>query len=137
MRSFNNGAVPLERTVGKRAFQVIGVDYADPLYYRISPTKEGKAYILLFSCNLTRALHLQPLKEQTTNEFIRSRKPLIARRGRPQTIYSDNTKTFIAAVSWIKKVVKNVTVQNLLAHQEIKWKVNLVNPLGEVDNLKG
>ena len=76
-------------------------------------------------------------RTDTTNEFIRSRKLLIARRGRPQTIYSDNTKTFIAAVSWIKKVVKNVTVHNFLAHQEIKWKVNLANPLGGVGNLKG
>ena len=63
------GALPLDRTVGNRAFQVIGVDYAGPLYYRISRTKEEKAYILLFSCSLTRAIHLQPLKEQTTKEF--------------------------------------------------------------------
>ena len=119
------GVLPLNRTVGHRAFQVIGVDSAGPLYYRISPTKEGKAYILLFSCSLTRAIHLQPLKEQTTNEFIRSLKLLIARSGRPQTIYSDNAKTFTAAASWIKKVVKNESVHNFLAHQEIKWKFNL------------
>ena len=37
------GALLLNRTFGNRAFQVIGVDYARPLYYRISQTKEGKA----------------------------------------------------------------------------------------------
>ena len=79
------GALPLDRTVGNRAFQVIGVDYAGPLYYRISPTKKGKADILLFSCSLTRAIHLQLLKEQTTNEIIRSLKILIA-RGFPRYI---------------------------------------------------
>ena len=87
------GALSLDRTVGKRAFQVIGVDYAGPLYYRISPTKKGKAYILLISCSLTRVIHLQPLKEQTTGELIGSLKLLIARCGRPQTIYFDNAKT--------------------------------------------
>ena len=79
----------------------------------------------MFSCSFTRAIHLQPLKEQTANEFIRSFKLLIAKRGRPQTIYSDNAKTFTKAASWIKKVVKNETVQNFLAHQEIKWKFHL------------
>ena len=64
------GALSLDRTVGKRAFQVIGVDYAGPLYYRISPTKEGKAYILLISCSLSRVIHLQPLKEQTTDDRL-------------------------------------------------------------------
>ena len=79
----------------------------------------------MFSCSLTRAIHLQPLKEQTTKEFTRSLKLLIARHIRPQTIYPDNAKTFTAAASWIKKVVKNETVHNFLAHQEIKWKLNL------------
>ena len=75
---------------------------------------------LLFSCSLTRAIHLQPLKEQTRNEFIRSPKLSIARHGRPQTIYSDNAKTFTATASWIKKVVKNETVHYFLGHQKIK-----------------
>ena len=64
---------------------------------------------------MTRAIHLQPLKEQTTNEFIRSVKLLIGRRGRRQTIYSDNAKTFTAAARWIKKVLKIETVHNFLA----------------------
>ena len=115
----------MDRIVRNRTFQVIGVEYAGPLYYRISPTKKGKVYILLFSCSLTRVIHLQPLKEQTTNEFIRSLKLLIARRGRPRSIYSDNARTLTAAASSIKKVVKNETVYNFLAHPEIKWKFDL------------
>ena len=46
----------LDRTVANRAFQVIRVDYAGPLCYRISPIKERKTYILLFSCSLTGAI---------------------------------------------------------------------------------
>ena len=91
------GALPLDRTVGNRVFQVIAVDYAGPLCYRIFPTKEGKAYILLFPSSLARAIHLQPLKEETANKFIRSLKLLIVRRGLPRTIYSDNAKTYTAA----------------------------------------
>ena len=78
---------------------------------------------------------MQPLKERTTGEFIGSLKLLIARCGRPQTIYSDNAKAATAAASWIKKVVKNETVHNFLAHQEIKCKFN-VELLDGVENLK-
>ena len=47
------GALSSDRTVGNGVFQVTGVDYDGPLYYRISPTKEGKTFTLLFSCSLT------------------------------------------------------------------------------------
>ena len=50
------GSLPLDRTVANRAFQVIRVDYAGQLCYRISPIKEGKTCILLFSCSLTGAI---------------------------------------------------------------------------------
>ena len=51
-------------------------------------------YSLLFTCNLTTALHLEILSNQTTQEFMQALKLLIARRGRPKVIYSGNAKTF-------------------------------------------
>ena len=67
-------ANPLDQTVENRAFHVTGVNFAGSLYYKISPTKEGKTYTLLFSCSLTGAIHLQTLKEQRANKFIQSLK---------------------------------------------------------------
>jgi hypothetical protein len=51
--------LPLDRTVGSTPFEVLGVDYAGPLIYKINKTKDGKAYILLFACSLTRSIHLE------------------------------------------------------------------------------
>ena len=45
------GNLPREQTEGKTLFQVIGVDYAGPLKYRVKAKMEGKAYILLYSCS--------------------------------------------------------------------------------------
>ena len=42
-----------------------------------------KVYILLFTCRVSRAIHLEILTNQTTEEFIEALKRLIARRGRP------------------------------------------------------
>ena len=98
------GNLPLDRTVGSTPFEVLGVDYAGPLIYKINKTKDGKAYILLFACSLTRSIHLELLPDQTTENFIKSFKRFIARRGRPWKVYSDNGKTFVAAAKWISNI---------------------------------
>ena len=89
--------LPRDRTIGDRAFQVIGIDYAGPIIYNQRGNKNGKAYILLYSCSLTRAVYLDHLPHQTSDEFIISLKRVIARRGQPTKIYSDNFSTFVAA----------------------------------------
>ena len=87
--------------------------------------EEGKMYILLFACSLTRAIHLELLTNQTTERFILCLKWFIARRGRPSTIYSDNGKSFVAAAKWLKNIMKEEKLQDYLAHRDIKWKFNL------------
>ena len=107
------------RTRGTKSLQVIGTDFAGPIMYRNKNRGEKKANILLFTCSLTRVIHLELLP------FIRASKRLIARRGCPETIYSDNTKTYVAAPKWIKKIKKC-----------IKWKFIIVEHLGWVDSVR-
>ena len=68
---------------------MIGVDYAGPIKYRTRGRNEGKACIVLFACSLTRGLYLELLPDLTTDEFLGSLRRLIARRGKPNKIYSD------------------------------------------------
>ena len=91
------GPLPKDRSAAAIPFQVIGTDYAGLKYYHIKSKEKYKAYVLLFSCSLSRAVHLELTPNLTTNEFIKRFKRLIARRGRPKTVYSDNAKTFQAA----------------------------------------
>ena len=84
------GNLPRDRTEGSHPFQVVGVDFAGPIKYRVAQKKEGKAYVVLYACSLTRALYLELCKTMETSEFLTSLKRLIARKGRPQKIYSDN-----------------------------------------------
>ena len=119
------GILPTTRTEGTNPYQVIGVDYAGPLQYRISKKKEGKAYILLYSCSLTRGIYLELLPTLETTDFLGSLKRFIARRGRPERIYSDNGGTFIGAAAWIKAVAKDERLQNFLSINSIRWQFNL------------
>ena len=107
------GSLPTDRTEGSVPFEVLGVDFAGPIAYKLSPKKEGKAYILLFPCSLTRAIHLELLPNQMAEGVIRSLERFIARRGRPRKIYSDNGSSFTAAAAkWMSKVMKSEQLQN-------------------------
>ena len=119
------GNLPLDRTEGSYAFQVVGVDYAEPTVYKDFKKLEGKAYILLFACSLTRAVHLELLTDQTTEGFTKCLKRFIARRGRPTKIYSDNGKSFAAASKWLRRIMKDEKTQDYLAHHNVLWQFNL------------
>ena len=60
-----------------------------------------------------------------TGEFLQTLKRLIARKGRPEKIYSDNAKTFVAAAQWLKKVQQDEKFHHFLTNQNIKWQFNL------------
>ena len=106
------GKFPSERTVGSSAFEVIGVDNAGPIPYRQAKNREKKSYVLLYTCSLSRAIHLELLLDMTATEFIHSFKMFIARRGRPRKVFSDNGKTFAAAATWVRKLMKDEQVHD-------------------------
>ena len=61
----------------------------------------------------------------TTNEFKCALKEVIARRGVPQLIVSDNAKTFIATNKWLKLLQKDDDMNNYLATNNIEWRFNM------------
>ena len=114
------GLLPTDRTEGSTPFEVIGVDFAGPIKYRIRAKTEGKAYLALYACSLARGLFLEVLPNLATSEFLRSFKQLIApwASGEDQ---SDNGKTFVGAEKWLKQVKRDEKTQDYLAHENIKW----------------
>ena len=119
------GQLPSDRTKGHRAFQVIGLDYAGPIVYKRKNRSSKSAYILLITCSLSRAVHLELVESQKLEEFTKCFKRFVARRGRPQKIYSDNAKTFQAASNWLKSIMKSEKFQDYLAENNITWQFNL------------
>ena len=89
--------MPVEPNTQNLPFKFIGIDYADPLISKTKEDKETKVYILFFTCSLTRAIHLELLPNQSTQEFIMALNRLIARKGRASITNSDNAKSFVEA----------------------------------------
>lgn len=80
-------------------------------------------------------MYIELLVTLSAQEFIRTLKDFIARKGRPQKIFSDNGKAFIAAAKWFRTVQRDERVQNLLAVTKIHWQFNLSAPHSGADNL--
>ncbi|GFT46267.1 integrase catalytic domain-containing protein [Trichonephila clavipes] len=78
-----------DRTNQTPAFSVRDLDFAGPLYVNNFGELQ-KSYIVLFTCRVTRALHLELVSDMTTNSFLLAFRRFLARRGNCKVIYSDN-----------------------------------------------
>ena len=118
--------LPVSRVKEDPAFSFTGVDFAGPLMIRTEgPNKTGKTWICLFTCFVTRAVHLDIVLDMSTETFIRCLKRFAARRGLPQRFISDNGKTFKAASKFLKSVFKDETVRDHLAERGCEWTFNI------------
>ena len=89
--------LPALRVTQAPPFVVTGMDHAGPLY--CSDAGGKKFYILLFTCGVVRAVHLELVSSLTTEETLLALRRFVARRGLPSVIYSDNARTFVAAAA--------------------------------------
>jgi hypothetical protein len=101
------GELPAPRVQPNRAFETTGVDYAGPINIKLGSLRSKlttKGYIAIFVCFSTKALHIELVTSLTTDAFIAALRRFIARRGQPQTIYSDNGTNFQGAVKQLQEV---------------------------------
>lgn len=119
---------PCRVTSTSRAFIHTGVDYAGPVLVRLSSgrgRKSHKAYIALFICMTTKAIHLEVVSDYTTSAFIAAYHRFVSRRGSPTTIYSDNGTTFQGAdrelTASYQDAIRQPDFVNQLATEGVAW----------------
>ncbi|XP_049286170.1 uncharacterized protein LOC125765271 [Anopheles funestus] len=94
------GDLPSYRVQRAPVFANTGVDYAGPFLIKSSTTRKPqitKAYVCLFVCLQTRAVHVELVSDLTTDAFLASLRRFTSRRGYPKTIRSDNATNFAGA----------------------------------------
>ena len=98
-RPCNQPAPPLPelRVKPKYPFAIIGLDYAGPLFVVDLPSH--KLYILLFTCAVTRSVHLELTDSLSVPDCLLALRRFSARRGLPSVVYSDNAKSFTSVVN--------------------------------------
>ena len=101
------------------------MDFAGPIKHVKRRKNEGKAYVLLYGCSLTRAVYVELMPSLDTTKFIESFKQFIARKERPNKVYFDNAKTFVSAANWIRKAQRDEKLNEFQSKNQIKWHINL------------
>lgn len=118
--------LPAFRVSKSRPFQTTGVDFAGPLYVRSSNSSSTtKVWMVLYTCYVTRAVHLDLVPDMTTETFLRSFRRFVARRGIPARMLSDNARTFKSAAVSITNVLESPEVKNFFGNIPMDWQFNL------------
>lgn len=92
------GDLPPARITPSRPFMHTGVDFTGHVFIKANKgrgIKTTKAYVAVFVCMVTKAVHLELVSDMTTSSFIAAIRRMAARRGTPSHMYSDNGRNFI------------------------------------------
>lgn len=114
--------LPAFRVSQLKAFSHVCLDYAGPFLITMSKhrgVKASKAYVCIFVCGSTKAVHLEVASDLTTDAFLASFRRFAARRGTPSDLYSDQGTNFRGAYTQLKEFAKQASEKLC-----IKWHFN-------------
>ncbi|XP_033225892.1 uncharacterized protein LOC117178574 [Belonocnema kinseyi] len=101
------GNLPSARVSPSPPFYNTGVDYAGPFSIKGRKgqgCKITKAYVSLFVCFTTKALHLELVSDATAEAFIAALWRFASRRRKPESIYSDNRTNFVGGNNELERL---------------------------------
>jgi hypothetical protein len=122
--------LPKTRIDNPICFQHISCDLYGPLYVREYQNEKEvmkKVWGCIFTCLMSRGVHLELMHDMGTEEFLNSFRLMCSRRGTPSTIYSDRGKYFILADKELKTLFNSINwkkVQDQTIDKKIEWIFN-------------
>ena len=105
--------LPSFRINCNHAFELVGVDYAGFIFYKNvnkQSTELLKCYILLITCAVTRAIHIEVTPDVGSYSLKLALIRFFPRRGVSKFVISDNFKSF-----------KSIEIKDFLRKKDIKW----------------
>ena len=121
--------LPRSRVTGPlQAFARVAVDYAGPFETIQGRGKaRAKRYLCLFTCMLSRAVHLEVAYSLDTNSFLNAFYRMTSRRGLPTEVLSDNGTNFVGGQRELQELVEALEtpkIERSGADKGIKWNFN-------------
>ena len=96
------GELPAFRVEAARPFDKAGLDHFGPLYMR----DKVKMWVLLFTCSVTRAVHLEAVSSLDVAQTALAVRRFFARRGHSSLFLSDNGRSFTALSRILRGTLK-------------------------------
>ncbi|KAL9977438.1 hypothetical protein ACROYT_G014841 [Oculina patagonica] len=119
-------SLPYDRLNVAPPFSKVGVDFFGPLKVK-HLRKQEKRYGCLFTCLVTRAVHLEVAFDLSTDSFIMCLRRFMALRGKPTVIYSDNGTNFVGADRELRECINGWNQHKIgseLSQEGIQWVFN-------------
>lgn len=124
--------LPKDRVTVSKPFHKVGIDFGGPFSIKSSRLRKSppiKAYIAIFVCMVTKAVHIEVVTGLSTDLFLLTLKRFISRRGNPKIIFTDNATNFSGARNELREVynffrnTNNVhLIEDFLSQSETSWK---------------
>ena len=125
------GNLPAARVQTTYPFFHTGVDFCGPMLIKsggVRSTKTIKAYIALFVCMATKAIHVEVVSDLSSNAFVAAIHRFISRRGKVKAFYSDNATNFVGTKRHLDELYKliqskeyNDVVKQCCNENGIEW----------------
>lgn len=106
-------------------FQTTAVDYLGPINVKLTRNTVSKGYCAVFTCAVTRAVHLTCVQDLSTPAFIQALERFISIRGAPAQIFSDNATCFRGASNEIRDLqikLDKTQIQSNIYKYNTEWK---------------
>jgi len=116
--------LPQQRVQCSRPFSITGVDFGGLVMTRSGSRGRvnKKAWISLFICFATKAVHIEMVEDLTSQSFIAALRRFMALRGKPKKVWSDNGSNFVGARKESVTYLKNIEFGSV--EEGISWHFN-------------
>lgn len=114
--------LPSYRVNQVKPFSVVGIDLGGPFRIKLGPhrgAKIDKAYLCLFVCLATKAVHLEVVSTLSTEGFIAALRRFVGRRGRCSVIHADCGTNFVGASNLLAQFAQHASNES-----KIEFKFN-------------
>ncbi|XP_062538321.1 uncharacterized protein LOC134206605 [Armigeres subalbatus] len=122
--------LPSARITVSRPFSTTGIFYWGPIFVQSTQRRSTprKAFVAVFVCFCTKAVHLELVVDLTTAKFLQAFRRFVSRRGLCSDIYSDNGRNFVGAANELRQLIRSKDhreqVGKECAHYNIRWHFN-------------
>ena len=102
--------LPIERIKPCPAFTNVGIDYFGPFCIKgeVQKRVRGKAYGIIFTCFVSRAVYLDIANDYSTDGFLQVFRRYCSMRGWPAKIYSDQGTQLVGASNELKRTISQL-----------------------------
>ena len=110
LQSPSMGTLPIERIKPAPPFSSVAIDYFGPMVTRgeVQKRTRGKAYGVLFTCFVSRAVYVDIAVDYSTDGFLQVLRRFSSLRGWPIMIYSDPGTQLVGASNELRRITQDL-----------------------------